>query len=123
MNSLSPAEQRDVIEAVAEVKHKPWRGEIILIAGLLLAVTVLGWIRVANISEDVRESAIAACQAQNIVRVALRDSLQIDKQVTAGLPPDVYRDAIGLEQDRVLAARDAIQASLTIQECQEVFAE
>lgn len=123
MNDLTPQEQREVVEAASTVKHKPWRGEIILVAGLILAVTVLGWFRVADVSHDVRQAALEACQAQNVVRVALRNSLQIDKQVTAGLTAEEYRAALGLERDRVLAERDAIQASLTIEECQEVFAE
>ncbi len=115
----------EIEQRLADVEHqvhqRPWRAEIIAVAALVLAITTVGWFKVQGFSDDIRDAALKNCIRQNLVREALRDELDLADRITSQFTEVEYRRAIGLEQQRVLASRAAIRASLTVSECEHVF--
>jgi hypothetical protein len=117
--------------------YKPWRREILLVAGLLIVISALGWLRVSDVAdqakvaaddanaaleqverftENLRDSAVSGCVRQNkvrkqqhVVQNILRAQLRDDIRQSQHLQPSDFPGFSTEEFERLLR-RDIRQA-------------
>lgn len=109
------ADQPD--ERRKDYKRKPWRREILAVALLVLTISVLGWLKVGGVAQDIQDSRLEVCEDTNDRHDSSDRTLNEILDAAAARHPERQRQ---IDQSRVTTAL-LINALVPVRDCEEAI--